>query len=77
MQTSDGYARVFLQLLAVAGPVGFHAGVLQLHAEDDGVADRNHRPSGKLLSNVAWKAKVLFKAPREFMQWIWTVGYFS
>lgn len=56
-QASDGYPGIFPQLLAVAGPVGIHAGMLQLHAEDDRVTDRNHRPPGKLLCNVACDAK--------------------
>ena len=43
----------WLQPLTVAGPVGVGARVLQLHAEDDRVADRYHCPSGQLLGNVA------------------------
>lgn len=59
-RAGDGYPGIFLQLLAVACPVGVQEGMLQLHAEDDRVTDRNHRPPGKLLSNVACGAKGVF-----------------
>lgn len=64
-RAGDGYPGIFLQLLAVAGPVGLQAGMLQLHTEDDRVTDRNHRPPGKLLSNVACDAKGFFLKPQE------------
>lgn len=64
-RAGDGYPGIFLQLFAVAGPVGIQEGVLQLHAEDDGVTDRNHRPPGKLLSNVACDPKGFFLKPQE------------
>lgn len=50
---ADGHSGVLLQTLAVARPVGVGAGMLQLHTEDDCVADRNHRSPGKFLGDVA------------------------
>lgn len=64
-RAGDGYPGVLLQPLAVAGPVGIQAGMLQLHTEDDRVTDGNHRPPGKLLSNVACDAKGFGLKPQE------------
>ena len=50
---ADGRSEVLLQTLAVARPVGVQAGMLQLHTEDDCVADGNHRSPGKFLGDVA------------------------
>lgn len=57
----NGNTGIFLQLLAIAGPVDIGEGMLQLHTEDDSVTDRNYCPPGKLLSNVAWDIRGLHK----------------
>ena len=59
--TGHGDAGVLLQPLGVAGPVGVGAGLLQLHAEDDRVADGDHRPPGQLFCDITWKTRAHLK----------------
>lgn len=51
--TANGNAGIWLQLLAVAGPISIRTRMLQLHTKDDSVADGNDCPPGKLLGDVA------------------------